>query len=52
MSSIALRQYTFSVGPFTFAHNFLVLYDNQGNVVAELHGKPAGPATVTNSKSL
>jgi hypothetical protein len=44
MSSIALRQYTFGVGPFTFAHNFLVLYDNQGNVVAELHGKPADPA--------
>jgi hypothetical protein len=45
MSSIALRQYTFGVGPLTFAHNFLVLYDNQGNVVAELHGKPADPAT-------
>jgi hypothetical protein len=45
MSSIALRQHTFDVGPLSFAHNYLVLYDDQGNVVAELHGKPADPAT-------
>src|ERR1700730_10695779 len=45
MPSIALRQYTFNVGPLPFAHNFLVLYDDQGNVVAELHGKPADPAS-------
>jgi hypothetical protein len=45
MPSIALRQYTFKVGPLPFAHNFLVLYDDQGNVLAELHGKPADPTT-------
>jgi hypothetical protein len=45
MPSIALRQHTFNVGPLKFAHNFLVLYDDQGNVVDELHGKPADPAT-------
>jgi hypothetical protein len=47
MSSIAQRQYTFNVGPLPFAHNFLVLYDDQGNVVAELHGNPANPADGT-----
>lgn len=45
MSSIALRQHTFNVGPFAFSHNFLVLYDDRGNVVSELHGLPADPAT-------
>jgi len=45
MSSIALRQHTFDVGPFTFAHNFLVLYDGEGNVVAELHGLATDPVT-------
>ena len=44
MSSIALRQYKFNVGPFDYAHNFLVLYDDQGNVVEELHGQPADPS--------
>jgi hypothetical protein len=45
MPSIALRQYKFDVGPFPFAHNFLVLYDDQGNVLEELHGQPADPRT-------
>jgi hypothetical protein len=41
MPSIALRQY--KIGSLPFAHNFLVLYDDQGKVVAELHGLPADP---------
>lgn len=45
MPSIAVRQYTFKVGPLPFAHNFLVLYDDQGNVLSEFHGNPADPAT-------
>jgi len=45
MPSIAVRQYTFEVGPLPFAHNFLVLYDDQGNVLSEFHGNPADPAT-------
>jgi hypothetical protein len=45
MPSIALRQYTFKVGPLPFAHNFLVLYDDQGNVLEQLHGQPADPET-------
>lgn len=45
MPSVAQRQYTFGVGPFKFAHNFLVLYDDQGNVVAELHGLAKDPVT-------
>ena len=45
MSSIALRQHRLEVGHSPFAHNYLVLYDDQGNVVAELHGMAADPAT-------
>ena len=45
MPSIAVRQYTFEVGPLPFAHNFLVLYDDQGNVLSEFHGNPADPVT-------
>jgi hypothetical protein len=45
MPSIAVRQYTFKVGPLPFAHNFLVLYDDQGNVLSEFYGNPADPAT-------
>ena len=45
MSSIALRQHTINAGPFTFAHNFLVLCDDQGQVVAELHGLASDPAS-------
>jgi hypothetical protein len=45
MSSIAVRQHTFPVGPLTFAHNFLVRYDDEGNVVAELHGLASDPKT-------
>ena len=45
MPSIAVRQYAFGVGPVPFAHNFLVLYDDQGNVLSEFHGNPADPAT-------
>jgi hypothetical protein len=45
MPSIAVRQCTFKVGPLPFAHNFLVLYDDQGNVLSECHGNPADPAT-------
>jgi len=43
MPSIALRQY--KIGSLPFAHNFLVLYDDQGKVVAELHGHPADPTS-------
>src|SRR5262245_7192661 len=45
MSSIAQRQYAFNIGPFSFAHNFLVLYDDQGKVFAELHGLATDPQT-------
>lgn len=46
MPSIAQRQYTINVGPFRFAHNFLVLYDDQGNVIEEINGQPADPETM------
>lgn len=45
MYSIAVRQYTFNVGPFTFAHDYLVLLDDQGNVVGQFHGQPTDPST-------
>ena len=45
MSSIAQRQYTFGVGPFKFAHNYLVVYDDHGKVVAELHGLAKDPVS-------
>ena len=38
MSSIALRQHIFKVGHSPFAHNYLVFYDDQGNIVGEFHG--------------
>jgi hypothetical protein len=44
MSSIALSQRRLDVGHSPFAHNYLVLYDDQGNVVGELHGLAADPA--------
>ena len=46
MPSIAQRQYKIGVGPFSFAHNFLVLYDDQGNVVEEINGQPADPSSM------
>jgi hypothetical protein len=49
MPSIALRQY--KIGSLPFAHNFLVLYDDQGKVVAELHGLPADPISGRELKS-
>src|SRR5258708_38541606 len=45
MPSIAIIQYAFGDGTVPFAHNFLVLYDDQGNVLSEFHGNPADPAT-------
>jgi hypothetical protein len=45
MSSIAVRQHVFKVGESPFAHNFLVLYDDNGNVVSELHGFATDPNT-------
>ncbi|MBV8187761.1 MAG: hypothetical protein JO339_11020, partial [Alphaproteobacteria bacterium] len=46
MASIALRQYPIDKIPIKLsAHNYLVLYDNQGNLVAELHGLAQDPVT-------
>jgi hypothetical protein len=45
MSSIALRQHVFTVGKSPFAHNYLVLYDDDGNVVGEFHGLAFDPKT-------
>lgn len=45
MASIGLRQRVFTVGHSPFAHNYLVLYDDQGNVAGELHGFAADPVT-------
>lgn len=47
MASIALRQHILKVGDYKspFAHNFLVLYDDDGNVVQELHGRARNPVT-------
>jgi hypothetical protein len=41
MSSIALRQFQIKDTPFgeiPFAHNYLVRYDDDGNVISEMHG--------------
>ena len=43
MSSIALRQYVFKVGNSPFAHNYLVFYDDDGNIVGQYHGLPWDP---------
>lgn len=45
MASIGLRQRLLTVGDSPFAHNYLVLYDDHGNVVGELHGLAADPVT-------
>jgi hypothetical protein len=48
MSSIALRQRQIEVKPIgeiPFAHNYLVRYDDDGNVVSELHGFGYDPVT-------
>jgi hypothetical protein len=45
MASIGLRQRVFTVGHSPFAHNYLVLYDDRGNVAGELHGFAADPVT-------
>lgn len=45
MSSIALRQHVFTVGHSPFAHNYLVFYDDDGNVVGEFHGLAQNPQT-------
>ena len=36
--AIALRQHMLKVGDSPFAHNYLVFYDDDGNVVSEFHG--------------
>ena len=43
MASIAVRQ--FKLGNLPFAHNFLVRYDDNGNIVGELHGFAIDPNT-------
>lgn len=43
MSSIALRQYILKVGHGPFAHNYLVFYDDDGNIVGQVHGLAKGP---------
>lgn len=43
MSSIALRQYILKVGHSPFAHNYLVFYDDDGNIVGQIHGLAQGP---------
>jgi hypothetical protein len=40
MSSIVARQHRIHVGQSPFAHNFLVLLDDDGNRASELHGLP------------
>lgn len=40
MTSIVARQHRFHVGKSPFAHNFLVLLDDDGNQLTELHGLP------------
>jgi hypothetical protein len=47
VSSIVLKQHVFKVGHSPFAHNFLVLHDDDGNVVSEIHGLAVDPATGT-----
>jgi hypothetical protein len=41
MSSLALRQYRIHKSPF--AHNYLVLYDDDGKLVKEMHGLAYDP---------
>ena len=43
MSSIALRQHVFTVGHSPFAHNYLVFYDDDGNIVGQFHGLAQDP---------
>lgn len=45
MSSIALRQHVFTVGHSPFAHNYLVFYDDDGNIVGQIHGLAQDPKT-------
>ncbi len=45
MSSIALRQYVLKVGNSPFAHNYLVFYDDDGNIVGQFHGLAQDPKT-------
>ena len=45
MSSIALRQHILKVGDSPFAHNYLVFYDDDGNVAGEFHGLATDPVT-------
>ena len=66
MSSLALRQYRIRVphsGEVPFAHNYLVRYDDDGNVASELHGlaydrsrtstrRSVTPATISEFKSI
>ena len=40
MSSIVARQHRLYVGQSPFAHNFLALHDDDGNLVEEFHGEP------------
>lgn len=43
MSSIALRQNILHVGDSSFAHNYLVLYDDDGNIAGQFHGLAQDP---------
>lgn len=43
MSSIASRQYVFNVGHSPFAHNYLIFYDDDGNIVGQFHGLATDP---------
>jgi hypothetical protein len=43
MASIALRQHVFNVGHSPFAHNYLVFYDDDGNIVGQFHGLAQDP---------
>src|SRR5215216_2568881 len=43
MASIALRQHVFNVGHSPFAHNYLVFYDDNGNIVGQFHGLAQDP---------
>lgn len=43
MSSIASRQYVFNVGHSPFAHNDLIFYDDDGNIVGQFHGLATDP---------
>lgn len=45
MALIVVKQHRFHIRHSPFAHNYLVLYDDDGNFVAELHGLPADAAS-------